>query len=718
MAGAFLSDSWYRIASLRPSLRGHARVTRQRLRGKAWYILYDPLTNRSQRFPPSVWWLLSQLDGRCTVDAAWQRALAELGDAAPSQDEVITLLSQLHKADLLLTLESLPDIDELLRRRRRQDRSRWLSSLLNPMSIRIPLWDPDRFLERTVSWLRPLFGWQGMLLWLAVVLPACFAAAEHWNELTGNLSDRLLSGSNLLCLALVFPVVKLLHELGHGYAVKAHGGQVHEAGVMLIMFAPTPYVDASASAEFRSKWYRAFVAAAGMLTELFLAGLAMYAWLVVEPGVVRTLAFNVMIVAGASTLVFNGNPLLRFDGYYILSDLIEIPNLAQRSNNWYGWLVRRHAFGDREAERPDASPGEARWFVPYAPAALAYRIVVSISMALFIASQYFFVGVLIALASIVNLAVVPAFRLLRLLAASPLLARRRRRAWLVSGVAMGGLCLFLASVPLPRSSVTEGVVWVPAGAEIRAAGTGFVQDDMAPWTSERSVRRRQQLFRQADPALAASYAEQRAKVAELEVQLVVDRADDRARGFLTEQALERERGVLLDLERRVAELVTLAPDSGSVVIARPQDLPGRHVKRGELLGYVLARAPRLVRAVVVQDEIGLVRGQLRAVTLTLSDRVGQALAGKLVREVPGGSEALPSRALMIDGGGELVADPRDPAGMATLDKVFQFDIDVPSMPSDVRVGTRAWVKFEFAPEPLFQQARRRLRQLFLSRLHV
>lgn len=717
MAGSFLSDSWYRVAPMRPRLREHARVTRQRQRGKPWYILYDPLTNRAQRFPPSVWWLLSQLDGSCTVDVAWQRAVAELGDQAPSQDEVITLLSQLHKADLLLTLDSVPDIEELLKRRRKQERARWLSSVLNPMSIRIPLWNPDRFLERTVRWLRPWFGWQAMLLWLAIVVPACLAAAEHWEALTGNLSDRLLSGSNLLCLALVFPVVKLLHELGHGYAVKAHGGQVREAGVMLIMFAPTPYVDASSSAEFRSKWYRAFVAAAGMLTELLVAALAMGVWLAVEPGVVRTLAFNVMVVAGASTIVFNGNPLLRFDGYYILSDLIEIPNLAQRANGWYGWLLRRYAFSDRDAERPNASRGEARWFVLFAPAALAYRIAVSISMALFIANQYFFVGVLVALASIGSMVVMPAFRLLRLLATSPLLARRRRRAWIVTGMAAGSLGLVLGALPVPRSAVSQGVVWVPAGAEIRAAGTGFVQE-MPALAAHRTVERHQQLFRQADPALAASYAEQQARVSELEVQAVIDRADERARGYLTEQVLERERGVLADLERRMAELVTRAPQRGGIVIARPQDLPGRYVKRGELLGYVLGGAPRLVRAVVVQDEIGQVRGRLRGVTLRLSDRVGEAYAGKVVREVPGGSEALPSRALMTEGGGELVADPRDAGGMATLDKVFQLDIEVPSMPRDVRVGTRAYVKFEFAPEPLLWQAQRRLRQLFLSRLHV
>lgn len=328
MAGNFLSDSWYLVAGLRPSLREHARVARQRFRGKSWYVVYDPLTNRSHRFSPSAWWLAAQLNGARSVDQAWQDAMTELGDAAPSQDEVIHLLSQLHAADLLVS-EASPESDELLDRRRRMMRPKWVAGLLNPTSVRMPVVDPDRFLERTMPWVRPLLGRAGLVLWLSMVLPAVFLAAEHWGALTGNLADRLLSTGNLLGLALVFPFVKLLHELGHGYAVKAQGGEVHEAGIMLLVFAPVPYVDASASTAFRSKWYRAFVASAGMMTELLLAALALYAWLALEPGLARTVAYNVMIIAGISTLIFNGNPLLRYDGYYILCDLIEIPNLAQ-----------------------------------------------------------------------------------------------------------------------------------------------------------------------------------------------------------------------------------------------------------------------------------------------------------------------------------------------------------------------------------------------------
>ena len=132
-------------------------------------------------------------------------------------------------------------------------------------------------------------------------------------------------------LWLCFPVVKFLHELGHAMVTKAGGGEVHEMGLMLLVMMPVPYVDASAANVLRSRWQRAVIGAAGMLTELFIAALAFYAWMLLEPGLLRAVCFNVMLVAGVSTLIFNGNPLLRYDAYYILADLIELPNLAAQS---------------------------------------------------------------------------------------------------------------------------------------------------------------------------------------------------------------------------------------------------------------------------------------------------------------------------------------------------------------------------------------------------
>ena len=197
-------------------------------------------------------------------------------------------------------------------------------------------------------------------------------------------------------LALAFLALKALHEFGHGFAVKAFGGAVHEFGVMILVFAPLPYVDASAASAFRSKWRRALVGAAGMIVEVFFAALALYVWLAVEPGLVRALAFDAMLVAGVSTVMFNGNPLLRYDGYYILADLLEIPNLAQRANRYCGYLIDRYVFRTDGLKDFVATDGERIWFLLYAPTAFVYRQVVMLTIAVFIASQYLAVGVAIA----------------------------------------------------------------------------------------------------------------------------------------------------------------------------------------------------------------------------------------------------------------------------------------------------------------------------------
>ena len=277
------------------------------------------------------------MDGTRTVDQLWREAGTRLGEEAPSQDEVIQLLAQLNAADLLQT-EVTPDSAELLRARRKSRTSpRWLGNVLNPLALRMPLWHPDKFLRAHVC------RWSnGCSAGLASRCGCSWCCRRScWRHSTGRSSaptppTASLPPTTFLLIALSYLVLKALHELGHGYAVKAFGGAVHEFGVMFLVFAPVPYVDASAASEFRSKWRRALVGAAGMIVEVFFAALALYVWLAVEPGIVRALAFNVMVVAGISTVVFNGNPLLRYDGYYILSDLLEIPNLAQRGHALLG----------------------------------------------------------------------------------------------------------------------------------------------------------------------------------------------------------------------------------------------------------------------------------------------------------------------------------------------------------------------------------------------
>jgi putative peptide zinc metalloprotease protein len=354
MSETLFSSYWYRVADLRPRLRGHAGLHRQEVRGEPWYVLQDTSTGRNLRLSPAGWWICGLMDGTRSVQEIWDATTRRLGDDAPTQDETIQLLARLHASDIL-QCDVPPDSLELFNRFEREERSRRWKRFANPLSLRFPLLDPERLLARGLPAVRPLFGRAGFVAWLAVVTTALVLATSHWRELTFELADRVLAPENLLLLAFVYPLVKTLHECGHAFATKVWGGEVHEAGIVLLVLMPIPYVDASASTAFRSRRRRIVVAAAGMMVELFLAGLALFVWLLVEPGLVRDAAWNVMLIGSVSTLLFNGNPLLRFDGYYVLADALDIPNLGQRSNRWLAWWVEHHLFDLRETESRPSS---------------------------------------------------------------------------------------------------------------------------------------------------------------------------------------------------------------------------------------------------------------------------------------------------------------------------------------------------------------------------
>jgi putative peptide zinc metalloprotease protein len=173
-----LSPSWYRVAELRPRLRSHVRIHRHHYRGELWYVLEDRVSRRMHRFNPVAHYVIGLMDGRRTVQEIWDAAIDRFGDEAPTQDETIRLLGQLHAAEVLQS-EVTPDVAELLRRARKGKPKTWVQNLRSPLAVRIPLFDPDRFLERWLASYRPLFGWLGALLWCVVVGWASFAAASH-----------------------------------------------------------------------------------------------------------------------------------------------------------------------------------------------------------------------------------------------------------------------------------------------------------------------------------------------------------------------------------------------------------------------------------------------------------------------------------------------------------------------------------------------------------
>ncbi|MEW5768744.1 MAG: PqqD family peptide modification chaperone [Pseudomonadota bacterium] len=715
MSEALFSTNWYRVADLVPRLRGHVRIHRHAYRGEVWYVVEDRVAGKYHRFNPASYKVISLMDGKRDMRQVWQRLTDELQEDTPDQEEVIRLLGQLHAADLI-QCDVTPDVAELLERRGKQERKKLISRYLNPMSLRFPLVDPDRFLAWLDRWPHLYRGGWGMLIWLAVVAPTLFLIPPHWPDLTENFSEQLLAMDNLLLMAVVFPLLKALHELGHGLAAKSRGGEVHEMGIMLLVLFPIPYVEASSASAFVKKTDRMLVGAAGMLTELFAAAVAFYLWLLLEPGLARSLAYNTIVLAGVSTILFNANPLLRYDGYYILADWLEIPNLGSRANDYWKYLAERHLLAVPNTEPPQATPGERRWFIGYAPLAFGYRMFVLFGIAVFVAQQYFIVGVLLALWGMVASLGLPLFKMFRALLTEPRFAPRGARIRLVLGGTLLSLYVLLFVVPVPYHTHAEGVVRLPEQAMLRAETAGFVTQAMA-MPGER-LQPGSAVLQGRNPELASDLAEQLAKLEEVRARYDAAWGVQPAEAARLEEELRSQSATVARLHERMAKLTLRAKGNGTLLLEHPDDLPGRFLQKGEVVGYLVGSYVPLVRVVVGQEDVDQVRLASRDVVVRFPQHIAATWPARLLREVPAAGHELPSAALGQKGGGEIVLDPGDEAGTKILQSVFEFELALPGAAPAHFLGSRVYVRFEHPPTPLGVRAWRALRRLFLSQFHV
>lgn len=704
-----VSGHWYRVAALKPRLRDGLVLHPQRCRGRLWYVVEDRINGRYHRFDAAAWRLVRLFDGEASVDRIWQRLAAQPGEHLPSQDELLALLGQLHALDLL-DPGTVPDLAEQREREREQARKAWRQRWLNPLALRLPLADPDRWLGPLTERLRPWLGRGAAVAWLALVLPALALALLHGRELTENFGEQLLAFDNLLLLALLFPLVKLLHELAHGIACKLHGGEVHDAGVMLLLFLPVPYVEASSSWTFADKRARMAVGAAGMLVELAIAAVAFYLWLLLEPGIPRALAYNVAVLCSLSTLLFNGNPLLRYDGYFVASDALEIPNLAPRAAQYWRYLVDRFVLRREQAVSPARAPGEAGWFFVYAPLSFAYRLLVSFSIAAFVATQYFAVGAALALWTLATGVGLPLWKTLGWL--QRVVLKREAGAGPQRAVAAGVLALAagLMLLPLPYRSQGDGVLALPADGELRAGQGGFVET-LAVQPGER-VQAGALIATLRDPALARELAVQLAREAAAQARYDAALAGEPARVDAARIELAREQAATKHQQQRAARLAVHARSAGRLWLE--PDLAGRWLREGQALGSVVPDAAPRVRVIVGAAEADAIRRLGTAVQVRLPFDVDRVWAARIVRAVPAAGHELPSAALGRQGGGAVPTDPRDEQGRRALLSHFEYELALPADFPHRLVGSRVAVRFVHPDEPLGPRLWRLARRQFLS----
>ena len=703
-------ESWYRLSESKIALRASVRIHRQVYRGVVWYVLYEPFTNKFYRLPQGAYEFVSRLSVNKTVGEVWNGMLNSATGEIPGQGEVIEMLAQLYQSNMLM-YDGIEDGAKLFERNQKQNRKKVKASLLNIFFLKVPLVDPDALLNKLRWLIACLISKPFALVWLLTVIVAAKYGVENFDALKDS-AQGFLSPSNIGWVYVCTVFVKLLHEFGHASVVKRYGGEVHTLGVMFMLLVPLPYVDATASWSFRKKSRRILVGAAGMLTEFLIASIALILWANLGGGILKNLAYNVIIMASVSTVLFNINPLMRFDGYYMLTDLLDMPNLQQRSVQHLKYLLERYIFFKRDAEPVAETWSERFVYFLYGICSSVYRIFLFTGFIVAISQHYlllsFFMGILLCL----TMVIMPVGRFLKYIFASPGLALVRSRAVILTVLFFGSVFAFLFNVPVPDTFKAPGVMEARTYENAIVGESGLVD----------------RIYHYADGLVHKGDTLMLLKNQELEYQLEEKRAQLREATLSYYQALESAPENMLPIEKRIGalkqELEKLEEDRSKLAVIAPvggiwdlkdlDDYKDRFVRQGDSIGLLLDTSSFDFLAVVSQEEVSrLFAGKPRSVSVRLNGDAFTEIPVENVMAIPAASDHLPSAALGWLAGGEIETRVNNAQnGEQTVEPVYivRAQLNDSLLASFKRHGRTGKIRFDLGETPLAMQGIRKVRQ--------
>ncbi|QDU68543.1 hypothetical protein [Engelhardtia mirabilis] len=626
-------------------------VTRHLFRGEPCYVLRDPLTFESTRLGVGDYGVVQRLVSGVALGDIFE-SLA--GDGTLEQDDeehFYAFIVSLHRKRLL----RLPIADDkALFRRHRQALARRQRSLISaPLFHKRSLWNPDPFLERTERYVAPVFTRTAFGIWLAVLAVAGWIAAANWSELSAPLGQVLLL-QNLPLLWIGLIGLKVVHEFGHAYACRFWGGAVPEMGVNLIVLTPLPYVDASAAWSFHKKSHRLMVSLAGMYVELFLAAIGLIVWSMTEASLTNAFAYNVALLGSVVTVAFNLNPLMRFDGYYVASDLLEIPNLRARAGAYTGDLIKRLFLGT-EAAVVERGRRLRALLVTYGVSAAIYKITLVLGISTAIASKYFTIGVAIGLTYIGMEVFKLGRKLISLLFLCQSTQHVRNRAVAVGVVGLGLMPLGVVAAPLPAWFTAPAIMTSERVAEVYVEVPGTLVETTArvgDWVEAGAT-----LATIEAPEEDLRMAESAAELAQLDLRLAAARDVDPAQAL----RLQRERDYLVSdfgwRVERAARRTPVASQAGRVVEVVDPRTSGTFLRVGTPIARI-ASGRRVVRALLRDEQLARGRPEVgERVRFRPSAWPGGELEGRVTAVEPLAMAALGEVSLTHLGGGEIAVDP-------------------------------------------------------------
>lgn len=652
------------LLSLRPSFRNGVKTHFHEFAGTRYGILEDTVTGRFHKFGPQEYDFISRFDGKTTVRDALQ---ALSGYPHPfSEGDAGKLVMFLVHHDLLHGIAKKNGNDE----DRQALRAIASAGKHNPISFRVPLGNPDPLFEKLYPWLRWTCTTAFGLVWAFVLSVGLFTLWWNFDRFLLN-SLNVLDSWSWVWLGLAWFLLKIVHETAHAQVCKHYGGFVREAGLYMILFVPMGYVDASASWRFSSKWQRIHVAAAGMMAELFIASFAILIWANSEPGLVSTVAHAVVFMASVVTVAFNANPLMKFDGYYILCDLTETPNLGPRSFAHWTAILRRYLFGRRDSVIPRHRHWRD-WFITlYGLAAFFWRILIFISLSMGAAYLFKGAGFLFAVigVSIWLLPMVWQFR--TILASRKKKGEKRSFPWgiflprLAILLLAGGIVLFF---PIRFPVKVAGVVRFADSHPIRAEAPGFIEKvhvsegaEVAEGQLLMTLHNRNETTSLEVAALAVKQQEIRASLALLDQDMAAYQAEMASLESLRSQYGERR--------KRVDSLKVHSPIPGRIVSARLDQMQGMYVHTGDVAIRVASPAGKEVVLAVPEHLVDAFRGMVGQTIQVKVPGVMSPLRARLIRVTSRASREITLPELTSLANGSLAVMPRTEGSSASSSRL-------------------------------------------------
>ncbi len=370
---------------LRIRKRPDLEARRHRYHGRSYWVVKEPVGLNYFRFHEEEYAILNMLDGATSLQTIKDEFQKQFAPQRITLQDLQQFIGMLHRSGLVIS--QMNGQGQQLRRRGDQKRKKEvLGKFANIFALRFRGIDPERILNKLLPWFGWLFTPGALVGTLCLAMSALLLVLLNFKKFQTKLPtfEQFFAADNWIWLGLMMAVVKIIHEFGHGLSCKKFGGECHEMGLMLLVFTPCLYCNVSDSWMLPNKWQRVFIGAAGMYVELILASIATFVWWYSDPGFVNYLALAIVFVCSVSTVVFNGNPLLRFDGYYILMDILEIPNLRQKSTEVLKRWFQTVCLGLELQENPFLPQRNKFWFAAFTVAAGIYRWVVVIGIFMFL----------------------------------------------------------------------------------------------------------------------------------------------------------------------------------------------------------------------------------------------------------------------------------------------------------------------------------------------